>query len=320
MGNTINQITIRIDTTNAAFEKLNDSYTLEQLKTENPGGFRPFDIPHDVDNDDLKIVIALREALAARRRGALRPVAGDAVIYTSEYGDYHPGAMIDRIDEGKVTICECPSAYCLENGKVSISGGSFSSVEASELVYIGEKPRRFWTFGRFGACAHGGIYFTAPVHEWRYVAANPLYGEYTTEKHRKFYVAIIEDEKERTERHNGYKYLISSCGGCSCNAFRTDHEFSAWIKTYKVKIFSEAGISPVAFACRVNTVLLDKVEYDRMQLPEDTRLLNASIIRVKVAYDAENNILTEYRYHNRNNGEYDLYPRPYMLAELGRYI
>lgn len=266
-----------------------NNYTLERLQAENKS-YCPNNVPTQPDEHDLNIVNRLLEALAAAREGAQAPTQGDSVRYTSDYGDFYQNAMIDSINGERVSLCEQPSAYALSNGHVSISGGAFKSVDSSKLEYIGEKERLFWSFGSCGACAHGGIYFMARVHEWQYTPEHPMHGKYTTE-------------------HYAKRYVSSDAMGS---------EFKAWATTYNAVIFvSKLTTSFVVFSAKVKTALVTQQEYNKLKLPEDTRLCNGTIIRVKVDCDSSKNTITEFRFHNANNNYYNLHPRQYMLAERG---
>lgn len=143
----------------------NDVYTIESLKVLNPK-FQPHGIITEINDDDVNIVNTLIKYMERDRYIIGKAVVGDSVRFTNENGTYYHYAMIDKIDNDKVTICESPSAFVLCNGNVALSGGRFKSVSRDKLVYIGKTERTFWAFGHCGPCAHGNIYFKAFVNEF----------------------------------------------------------------------------------------------------------------------------------------------------------
>jgi hypothetical protein len=99
------------------------------------------------------------------------PHVGDLVqgAYYDGMYEYQYG-RIDKIVGDKITVCASASVNVYESSKkwigTSISGGPFFTHDRKEFNLVGNDEADFWTFGRVGACANGGLYFKAPVRRW----------------------------------------------------------------------------------------------------------------------------------------------------------
>lgn len=137
--------------------------TLEELKEWNPL-YKPRDIAQEINEEDLAIANEKVNAMEQRRSDGL-PTPGDIVEFTNPYGKRTTGVL--EYTCGAFHVGEDVSGYIGCDGNVCLSGGPFWNVESiSALIPAGTEKRRFWTFGRFGACAHGGIYFNVTVNKW----------------------------------------------------------------------------------------------------------------------------------------------------------
>ena len=137
--------------------------TLEELKDWNPL-YKPMDIAQEINEKDLAIANEKAQAMEMRRSDG-RPTPGDIIEFTNPYGKRTTGVL--EFMYGVFQIGEDVSGYIGEDGNICLSGGPFWNVESiSSLIPAGTEKRRFWTFGRFGACAHGGIYFNLTVNKW----------------------------------------------------------------------------------------------------------------------------------------------------------
>ena len=249
--------------------------------------------PGGVTGKDWGIAKGIISVLEKRTGDFPRP--GDAVIFTDSYGEYFPCALIDNVDGDTVLICENGSTYTGTGGSVSTSGGAFHTFKIENLKKNGRKDRNFWTFGSWGACRNGGIYFSANVPCW--IAEEERDYDYTTEKYELRYV--VEDKEPDSF---GYKWLVRTHGACPDRAFKTDEEFETWKKTYRaVKVYDTWQQNGVYFIYRENRISLTKQQWSSLDLPLDTRLLNGSIRDCKVEYDENNKMINAYFYEVWDN-------------------
>lgn len=201
-------------------------YTVETLKKEN----YHFDYEHGITESDVMKVNKIIDAIE-NSRSTERIQVGDVVQYTNEYGEYFPHAMITNIYDD-AEICENGNMYTnIHEGEFchSTSGGSFSHHEMKGFTYIGKTTRTFWTFGHNGACANGGVYFTATVNLWE---CNDNKEMFSTKTHDKYYLSYRKSDSD-------YQYFASKSGGMSDNAWRTAKEMQAWLRTKRAIVTGE---------------------------------------------------------------------------------
>lgn len=272
-------------------------FSFEQFQKANLG-YRPWDAPNKVDDEDW--AIAQRAINYIERYSDLKtPYLGDVVRYTSKYGDHYSYARVSTYsgfgcDEPSVELCESGSVFAYQDSAPYISaGGSFKALPASLFKPLGFTYGQFWCFGRFGACAHGGIYFNARVAVWEYIDPNPKFPGFTTEHWDKWYV----NHCDKTD--SNYRWFCE--GSFPFNehkiSFETEDDYRIWMRTYRAHEFE--GFNPgqkVIWTYKENRVSLGKDEWDRLDLPIDTRLLNAAVRDCKVAYDDEKHVVTAYFY------------------------
>lgn len=257
-------------------------YTVETLKKEN----YHFDYEHGITESDVMKVNKIIDAIE-NSRSTERIQVGDVVQYTNEYGEYFPHAMITNIYDN-TEICENGNMYTnIHEGEFchSTSGGSFSHHEMKGFTYIGKTTRTFWTFGHNGACANGGVYFTATVNLWE---CNDNKEMFSTKTHDKYYLSYRKSDSD-------YQYFASKSGGMSDNAWRTAKEMQAWLRTKRAIITGEnTWGGAIIWTYKEVKHHCSNTEYDALNVTEDIFLMNGSKRRCKRVYDDENCIIHTY--------------------------
>lgn len=257
-------------------------YTVETLKKEN----YHFDYEHGITESDVMKVNKIIDAIE-NSRSTERIQVGDVVQYTNEYGDYFPHAMITNIYDD-AEICENGNMYTnIHEGEFchSTSGGSFSHHEMKGFTYIGKTTRTFWTFGQNGACANGGVYFTATVNLWE---CNDNKEMFSTKTHDKYYLSYRKSDSD-------YQYFASKSGGMSDNAWRTAKEMQAWLRTKRAIVTGEnTWGGAIIWTYKEVKHHCSNTEYDALNVTEDIFLMNGSKRRCKRVYDDENCIIHTY--------------------------
>ena len=257
-------------------------YTVETLKKEN----YHFDYEHGITESDVMKVNKIIDAIE-NSRSTERIQVGDVVQYTNEYGEYFPHAMITNIYDN-TEICENGNMYTnIHEGEFchSTSGGSFSHHEMKGFTYIGKTTRTFWTFGHNGACANGGVYFTATVNLWE---CNDNKEMFSTKTHDKYYLSYRKSDSD-------YQYFASKSGGMSDNAWRTAKEMQAWLRTKRAIVTGEnTWGGAIIWTYKEVKHHCSNTEYDALNVTEDIFLMNGSKRRCKRVYDDENCIIHTY--------------------------
>jgi hypothetical protein len=257
-------------------------YTVETLKKEN----YHFDYEHGITESDVMKVNKIIDAIE-NSRSTERIQVGDVVQYTNEYGEYFPHAMITNIYDD-AEICENGNMYTnIHEGEFchSTSGGSFSHHEMKGFTYIGKTTRTFWTFGHNGACANGGVYFTATVNLWE---CNDNKEMFSTKTHDKYYLSYRKSDSD-------YQYFASKSGGMSDNAWRTAKEMQAWLRTKRAIVTGEnTWGGAIIWTYKEVKHHCSNTEYDALNVTEDIFLMNGSKRRCKRVYDDENYIIHTY--------------------------
>ena len=230
------------------------------------------------------------------------PQVGDIVLYTTEHGDYHANAVIEKIDSKKFYICEAGSLWAGINGQtqkhyISVgSGGSFKWLDIEKLEATREtKERTFQTWGRNGAEANGAFYFPATVKVWIYNEINK-YAPYSTKLYNKYY--IHKNDNPEAE----YMFRAS----LRMRAWETYKDFNAWLLKNRAVIFEHYNNSYVVFTYKKESILLSELAYNNLTnyTEKDIHKINASWVEVKrMIRGTTQKLITEYRYSNRNNDE-----------------
>lgn len=197
-----------------------NKYGIETLKTLNV----LYDHEHWLTQEDVDMANRYVE-LIEQTRSEITPQTGDRLIYLSRHGDYYGNALIDSMDEkkGLLSICEQPYVpfvwQSADNIRLSVSGGAFHHVKTDDLKFNGWTEGAFKDWGHCGSCAHGSVTFTAKVPQWIYREPEPLYGDFTTETYRRFYL------HKDLEARNLYQSLdiaftMKRTSGNSCKTMR----------------------------------------------------------------------------------------------------
>ena len=200
-------------------------YTLETLKKEN----ELFNSYYGLDESDVKKVNRIIEMIE-RSRSVDVVQKYDVVEYTNEYGEYFPKATVTTKRKEDVELCENAGIHLsIYDNELcgSASGGAFSHHKKAEFAYKGTTTKTFWTWGNAGACANGGIYFTATVNLWE---CNDNKEMFSTKTHDKYYLSY-----RKAENNRDYQYFASKAG-VSSYAWRTEEDMQAWLRTKRAVV------------------------------------------------------------------------------------
>lgn len=247
--------------------------------------------------------------LIEQTRNSSRPMPGDIVEFTNRYGEYYRNTHIENVDENELHICEEPYIPFVKeaNGNIyfSTSGGVWGYISRN-LKRIGTRPKCFKDWGHCGVCADGAVDFFAEVNVWEYVEPNPFFGSYTTKDYCKQFISY--DPKDSSPW--GYHYYGDG------HAYRTEKQYLAWLTTYYgVEFEGFWENQTVVFHYRKNELLISKDEWNALELPTDTRMMNGTIIDIKFHTDEETHTIFEYRYTNISEDcDSCRYRRPYEVA------
>ena len=239
---------------------------METLKKEN----YHFDYEHGITESDVMKVNKIIDMIE-NSRSTERVQVGDVVQYTNEYGEYFPHAIITKINDD-AEICEHGGMYInIYEGEFyhSTSGGSFSHYEMDKFTYIGKTTNTFWTFGHNGACANGGIYFTATVNLWE---CNDNKEMFSTKTHDKYYLSHRKSDSD-------YQYFASH-NAMSCYAWKTEEEMQAWLRTHRAIVTGKTWGGSVIWTYKEVEHHCSNTEYNALNATEDIFLMNGSIYEV----------------------------------------
>ena len=148
-----------------------EQYTIETLLPLNA----MYQATHGVSQTDVELA-NMYKALIESSRTADKVQVGDIVELTTEYGDYHANAHIEKwfTDGNYWSVCKNPHTPFVwptrtgKNIETSTSGGPWTSVP-DNLRYIGKRKKVFKDWGHAGSCANGAVRFEAEVNVWEYV-------------------------------------------------------------------------------------------------------------------------------------------------------
>ncbi len=213
----------------------------------------------------------------------------DVVEYTNEYGEYFPKATVTMKREGSIELCENAGVHlsiCDNELCGSASGGAFNHHKESEFTYKDTSSNTFWTWGNAGACANGGIYFTATVNLWE---CNDNKELFSTKTHDKYYLSHRKSES----KNNDYQYF-ASCNALSSCAWRAKEEMQSWLRTHRAVVGGNTWGGAVIWTYKEIEHHCSNTEYDALEAPEDIFLMNGNKRRCKRIYDDKNYILHTY--------------------------
>lgn len=284
-------------------------YTLETLSKINQ---RFLSAHYELTESDVEKVNTCVELLE-KSRTTEKPIRGDIVRYTTENGEYYAHAFIESIKDGQAYIAESSSVYVCANEKFQdgfscqvSAGGAFHYIPVDHMVYIGTEKKRFWHFGHCGGCADGGIDFYATVNVWE---CNLNKGRYSTKTHNKYYIYY---DPEPEKRKSPYHFTTNG------KAWKTEEDFQAWLRTFRGVV--EPGNwenQLIVWTYKNIEHHLSPEEYEDLNVPEDTFLMNGSIRRCKRVYDDKSYIVHTYYVWYWDEPEKDFYER---VAEQNKII
>ena len=259
-------------------------YTLETLKKEN----ELFDSYYGINESDVERVNHIIEMIE-RSRAVNVIQKYDVVEYTNEYGEYFPKATATMKRGENIELCENAGVHlsiCDNKLCGSASGGSFSHHKESEFAYKGTTTKTFWIWGSAGACANGGIYFTATVNLWECDDNKEMF---STKTHDKYYLSY-----RKAENNGDYQYFASKAG-MNSYAWRTKKDMQAWLRTKRAVVTEEnTWGGAVIWTYKEIEHHLSDIEFDALNAQEDIFLMNGSKRRCKRVYDDKNYILHTY--------------------------
>ena len=260
-----------------------NKYDIETLKTLNV----LYDREHRLTQEDVDMANRYVE-LIERTRLEITPQVGDRLIYLSRYGDYYGNALIDSMDEKKnlLSICEQPYVpfvwQSADNIRLSVSGGAFHHVKTDDLKFNGWTEGAFKDWGHCRSCANGAVTFTARVPQWIYREPEPLYGDFTTETYRRFYL------HKAPEARNLYQSLDI--------AFHNEEDFQQFLQDYEGPVFKGNWKDQIVVWCfRREYVFLPLSEWEKIDVPAVERRLNFHPEQVKIVKDMKKHITYFYR-------------------------
>lgn len=259
-------------------------YTIETLKKEN----ELFDSYYGINESDVERVNHIIEMIE-RSRSVNVIQKYDVAEYTNEYGEYFPKATATMKRGENIELCENAGVHLsIYDNELcgSASGGSFSHHKESEFAYKGTTTKTFWIWGSAGACANGGIYFTATVNLWE---CNDNKEMFSTKTHDKYYLSY-----RKAENNGDYQYFVSK-GGMSNYAWRTEEDMQAWLRTKRAIVTGKnTWGGAVIWTYKEVEHHLSDIEFDALNAHEDIFLMNGSKRRCKRVYDDVNCIIHTY--------------------------
>lgn len=262
-------------------------YTIDTLREIN-ARFCGSHILMEYDVDKANMYVELIE----NTRSEKIPSVGDCVRYTNKNGDYYGQAHIEQVDNNDVYICEQPYTPFVYKYRGQIncntSGGAWTYLPITKLKYIGKVKKRFCDWGNCGCYADGAIDFIAEVSLWEYVdSTNPFVSKngykFTTKDFDKQYISFNPKD------HSPYVYFGNG------HAWENKTDLSAYLRTYRAEIFEGHWQNQfVVWTWKEKLHHVSPVEFDSLELEEDTCMINGNIMRCKRKYDEETHTVHTY--------------------------
>ena len=175
--------------------------------------------------------------------------------------------LIENNDEesGRISICEEPYIPFVweqdANIRLSVSGGAFHHIDPKQLKFVRWTEGAFKDWGNCGACANGAVTFTARVPLWSYSEPDSLYGDFTTETWRQYYLTKDTGPDARN-LYQGYDI-----------AFRTEENFRQFLKDYEGTVFKGNWENQIVLWCfRHENRFLPQHEWDKIDAPAMERV------------------------------------------------
>lgn len=265
-------------------------YTLETLLPLNVS----YDRDHGLTQADVDMVNDYVDSIESTR-SKTKPQVGDRLIYVDKYGTYYDYALVESevAEEGLLSICEqpyIPFVFRSENEiRLSVSGGAFHRINPADMKFVKWVDGSFKDWGHCRACANGAVAFYARVPLWSYSEPNPLYGDFTTETWRVFYI------RKHTGKDNPYLYSGDGV------AFKDEEELQQFMADYEGTLFPGNWENNYVLWCfRREYVFLSQKEWDMIAAPVVERRLNFYTEQTKMSKDMNKHITTWYRIKSDN--------------------
>lgn len=256
---------------------------------------------YKITDSDLEMVNNYVRLIESTR-STTEPKVGDRIRYTDKYGNYYERAHIDRIEDGVANICENPYVpfICKNTSRdgisCSTSGGAWANVPVDKLTYVGTEEKTFCDWGHCHACADGAVDFKAEVSVWEYDCHET---PHTTKTHNRMFVSYSKEPKDF-----GYKFIGDSI------AWKDKLEFQSWLETVHGEVSKGNWNNQIiVWYSKQKEIHCSPKEYEALELPEDSFLMNGSKRRCKRSYDEKNNTLTTYFVWYWEDDSMDFYKR-----------
>lgn len=273
-------------------------YTIETLTEINQ---RFCNAHYKITDSDLKMANDY-VFLIERTRSETEPKVGDRIRYTDKYGDYYGRAHIDRIEDGVANICENPYVPFIwkntskDGISCSTSGGAWENIPVEKLTYVGTEEKTFCDWGHCHACANGAVEFKAEVSVWEYDCHET---PHTTKTHNKMFVSYSKEPNDF-----GYRFIGDG------KAWKNELEFQAWLETVHGEVSKGyCNNQLIVWYAKEKEVHCSPKEYEALEFPEDSFIMNGSKRRCKRSYDEKNNTLTTYFVWYWEDDSMDFYKR-----------
>ncbi len=266
-------------------QKAKSKYSIETLKKRNVS----YDHEHRLTQEDVDMANRYVE-LIERTRSEITPQVGDRLVYVSRHGDRYGNALIEAVNkkQGLLSVCEQPYVPFVwaegESIRLSVSGGAFHSIDPKELKFVKWTEGSFKDWGHCGACGNGTVSFTANVPLWSYHEPEPLYGDFTTETYRRFYL----NKRKESEEGNLYQGYDA--------AFQDETDFQQFLEDYDGTVFQGNWENQIVVWCfHREYVFLPLAEWEKINTLAVERRLAFHPEQVKIVKDMEQHITYFYR-------------------------
>lgn len=245
--------------------------------------------------------------LIEKTRTNTEPKIGDIIQFTNKYGDYFHNGHIDKIIGDKAIICTepyIPFVYINYNDEkqgitCSTSGGYFEEIDKNKLIYIGKKKKCFKLPNNDIFAKNSSIEFEAEVSVWEYAEDNMYIKDgktFTTKDYNKMF---IHCDKNRNNPFS-YKYIGKNI------AWQKDKELQVWLRTYRAEIFHTPNEnSMLVWYWKEYEHQVSPEDFEKLDLSEDTILINTEVYRCKRFYNEEKHeIHTYYVWYWKEEGDF----------------
>jgi len=261
---------------------MENKYTFETLLEIN----QSYDSEHRLRQSDVDMANRYVRLIEGTRSDK-EPRAGDRIRFTTKHGDYHNLGHIEEILEVRIVSCLEPYIPFIravgDTGiRCNTSGGPWQGAPVNEVKYVGKEQKTFKDWGYVGPRGNGAVYFDAEVNVWEYVEPGALYGDYTTQFWRKYY---LHEATDKLEKETGYRFTGNE------KAFKTREDLDDFLRWYKGEIFQGNWLTQRVLWCyREEITQVDQSVFDSLELPIMPIYCNGQRDG-KVSYDDKNKII-----------------------------